>query len=592
MAQFARPDGDISTGSWTDEGTSFNDGSLWTSIEETSEDSDTSYILDAAANTTSEVSLTNVTDPAVGTGHILRAWMRSSGSGGPERLVLALFEGATQRATSGNLSNRSGTYGEVTYTLTAGEADAITAYTDLRIRLIASNQAGGEEVRVTQAEFEVPDVAAGDLSVNESDGLTVGETVTLELISFVSEADGLTVGEAVTVAHELDSAISESDGLTVGEFVDLEGVSFVSESDGLTVGDTATTFITIDIDVADNIVVVDLFLPYDSGIILAESVTISGLAAGDLAINVSDGLTVGEAVTVTHELDLAISETDGLTLGEFVDLELISFISVSDGLTIGDTATVVNELDEEINVSDGLTLAEAVTVENPTLEINESDSLTVGESVTVSIPLAGELAVSESDGLTVGEAVTVENPTDEISVSDGLIIGEAVTISGLGITDLNVNVSDGITVGELVKMHLVSFISEADGITLGEAVTVTNTTLFADVSDGLTIGETVTLDNPLLAVSESDGLTLGETVSVDPFAIGLLVSDALTIGETVSLDPVFPHNISIVDALIVDDTATVSFGFVGDGTVTLTLPSRSATLTLLERSTALTLRKR
>ncbi len=161
MAQIAYPASDISTGSWTDEGSSFNDGSLFTSIQEVSEDSDVSYILDAAANTTSECSLDSLTDPVGNVGHIIRCWMRSSGSGGPERLVVALFEGATQRATSGNFSNRSGTYAEKTYALTTGEADSITAYTDLRLRFIASNQAGGEEVRMTQAEFEVPDAPSG-----------------------------------------------------------------------------------------------------------------------------------------------------------------------------------------------------------------------------------------------------------------------------------------------------------------------------------------------------------------------------------------------------------------------------------------------
>ena len=157
MPQIARPDADITDGAWTAEG---GPTDLFDCLDEVTP-SDTDFIEDAANNTTCELGLTTLTDPAVATGHILRCRMKGEGSGGPERVQIALFEGATQRAISGNFTNR-GSFADKSYTLTTGEADSITAYTDLRIKLISSNLGGGETMQVSHAEFEVPDVGAGD----------------------------------------------------------------------------------------------------------------------------------------------------------------------------------------------------------------------------------------------------------------------------------------------------------------------------------------------------------------------------------------------------------------------------------------------
>ena len=466
-----------------------------------------------------------------------------------------------------------------------------------------------------------------DEAISELDALTIGEADTVDpLVLSIEQSDGLTVGDTATVAHELDEEISEADGLTVGDTATVVRVDVVdrtiSESDGLIVGETVTASVSQhNISASDSVTLGDSATLAKAGLHRSKSGRnylffdervwwkLPVAAVASLSVSESDGITLGESVAVENPT-LQISESDGLTIGDVAAVDAVAPHNISEveSLTIGDTVTV--EITIEISESDGLTIGDTATLD-PVFphNISVSDGITVGDSAIVIVPIEGELNVTVSDNLTVGESVTVGPVSDpQIVETDGLTIGEVVdlelisfvfeteTITVGEFVDLElisfVNVSDGITVGEFVKMQLVSFISESDGITLGEAVTVTNTTLFADVSDGLTIGEIVTLDNPLLAVSESDGLTLGETVSVDPFAIGLLVSDALTVGEIVSLDPVFPHNINVVDALTLGDTVTISFGFIGDGVITLTLPSRSATLTLLERSTALTLRKR
>ncbi len=160
MVQIARPNSDVSAGSWTLEGSSAQ-ATIWESLDEVSANDAVDYIESLAGDHTCEVGLdSSITDPGGNTGYILRCTIRGEGSGGPERCLVALFEGATQRAISGNLSSRAA-WGAVSYTLTAGEADAITAFTDLRIKLISDNLGGGETMWVTQVFLEVPDVPAG-----------------------------------------------------------------------------------------------------------------------------------------------------------------------------------------------------------------------------------------------------------------------------------------------------------------------------------------------------------------------------------------------------------------------------------------------
>lgn len=156
--QTGTPSGDISTGSWT-EGVPGADADafLYNEIEEGSADGDTTYIVEITTETTSEVSLTSLTDPGVDTGHEIHVWMRSIGSGGPERLRVVLVQGTTVIATSGNLSNRSSTYSEQTFVISEADAANITNYSDLRIRFLNQGLGNNEEMRVTKAELQIPD---------------------------------------------------------------------------------------------------------------------------------------------------------------------------------------------------------------------------------------------------------------------------------------------------------------------------------------------------------------------------------------------------------------------------------------------------
>ena len=158
MAQFARPDSDISAGLWDPVG---GPSSLFDALNESTPNDGTDYIEALnGENTTCELGLTDVDDPGISTGHIIRFRMQGTGSGGPERCKVQLFDGATEIANTGNQTSRSA-WGTKSYTLSIAETDAIGDYTDLRFKITSSNLGGTEDMWVTWAEFEVPDAVTG-----------------------------------------------------------------------------------------------------------------------------------------------------------------------------------------------------------------------------------------------------------------------------------------------------------------------------------------------------------------------------------------------------------------------------------------------
>lgn len=195
--QTGTPSGDISTGSWT-EGVPGADADvfLYNEIDEGSADGDTTYIVEITTETTFEVSLTSLTDPGADTGHIIHIWMRSIGSGGPEKLRVALVQGTIVIATSENFTNRSSTYVEQTFAIAEAVAANITDYTNLRIRFLNQGLGNNEEMRVTKAELQIPDAVGvppatwREVEDTPTSGVNKNENIRLriEVTNSVSEA--------------------------------------------------------------------------------------------------------------------------------------------------------------------------------------------------------------------------------------------------------------------------------------------------------------------------------------------------------------------------------------------------------------------
>jgi len=153
--QLARPVTTASAGPFTVVGA----GSHHLAIDETVANGNTDYI-NATADGSCEVTLGSLTDPNSATGHIIRVSFYTNPVGGAkERVAVGLYQGTTLIATTGALES-VGAWSATTYTLTAPQADAITNYSDLRFQITASGSwAGGEFVRLSWAELEVPSAA-------------------------------------------------------------------------------------------------------------------------------------------------------------------------------------------------------------------------------------------------------------------------------------------------------------------------------------------------------------------------------------------------------------------------------------------------
>lgn len=129
---FARPISDVSAGSWTTT-------PLYAKIDETVAD-DGDYIQSSQRPSTDvcEVRLNGLVDPAESGGHHVRyRYAKDSSGGDTVNLQVDLVENTTVRATWSH-SNISSTPATADQTLSGAEADAITDYTNLRLRFTAT----------------------------------------------------------------------------------------------------------------------------------------------------------------------------------------------------------------------------------------------------------------------------------------------------------------------------------------------------------------------------------------------------------------------------------------------------------------------
>lgn len=145
MAQFGRPSADTyNADGWVeDDDTSVN---MFLEIDEVTQ-SDTDYIKSPLAPT-SDVYVTKLTtleDPVASTGHIVRyAYGKDTTGGAQIDITVQLRQGYVNEGTPGTLihseahTNVASGFNAGSFTLSAGEADSITDYTDLYLRFVAN----------------------------------------------------------------------------------------------------------------------------------------------------------------------------------------------------------------------------------------------------------------------------------------------------------------------------------------------------------------------------------------------------------------------------------------------------------------------
>lgn len=135
-------------------------------------DGDTTKIDSSTSGDLARVNIDSLTDPVSSVDHVIRINAQATGSGQPERLIVRLFEGCTQRAASSTIAITRSSYNDFSYTLCATEINSISDYTDLRIEIENSNASGSEVLDVTYAAFEIPDAPVGEFA--HSQGCVIG----------------------------------------------------------------------------------------------------------------------------------------------------------------------------------------------------------------------------------------------------------------------------------------------------------------------------------------------------------------------------------------------------------------------------------
>lgn len=281
MAQFARPDSTVSAGGWVSSGST-----LWDVLDEASpSDVDsitTAWASGAQSLTTTELGLSNVNDPVSSTGHVLRFRLSQADSSAVVNYVIALYQGATQIVSfSIPDAGTSGGWTSYAQSLSGAQADAITDYTDLRVRVSGERISGGRQALVSWVELEVP-------------------TPIIDITQYLAEVDIAVEGYAPDLTVE---AIAAPPNFTI---------------EALPATLIVTSYITVDVDVADLTVagVVPGFSVGDITTQTTESADISvvGLAPEVLqgvAVDVADISIQGQSPTVEAIKQVQILRPDG-----------------------------------------------------------------------------------------------------------------------------------------------------------------------------------------------------------------------------------------------------------------------------------------
>lgn len=149
MAQFSRPDADVSVGTWQPS----TGSTLYTMIDEVT--SDTSDYIEGAANQQCQLGLSEFTDPGVYTGWNFKiTYYFDNTFFGKFPFNIAFFDGTTQISNAYSIGGTDDQWVTQTIGLSSADAQAIAQASDLRVTLY--NDTGSLAV-IAWFEVEGPD---------------------------------------------------------------------------------------------------------------------------------------------------------------------------------------------------------------------------------------------------------------------------------------------------------------------------------------------------------------------------------------------------------------------------------------------------
>jgi hypothetical protein len=178
------------------------------------------------------------------------------------------------------------------------------------------------------------------------------------------------------------------------------------------------------------------------------AITASGTAAaGDLSINISNGMTIAESIVGAMPLP-GISISDSIAIAEAITPDIPLAVAITDSIAIAESIGESVPL-PGLSVADSITIADVITALKDLQDISLSDSITIAEAITAA--LSGlVLLPSVIDAVTIAEAITLNLPPGVASVADSVVITETIQ----GMLDLLSTVTDSITISDVVTAAL------------------------------------------------------------------------------------------------------------------------------------------
>lgn len=492
MAQFARPDSTVAFNSWVnDQGTTNLHGAI---DEATASDAD--YILgDNNTNDSCDVGLSDVADPNSSTGHVVRYRYSKSGAGGNTRnLVVLLWQASAATPIASQVHNDIGdAWTAGSFTLSAAEADAITDYTDLKLRFSATGTTGGSpslrhSVRVSWAELEVPDASGGGRNINV--GL-VTETDTAQVFSQAKAKDvaqsqstntALTLSSIKTVTVGLVTETDTAQGFAAkrkqkqigqGQQTDAALSITVSQTRSVDVGQVVETDTAFRIDPPHT-------SEYDQALPIAvsqgggpQNVPVGQVTEASLAQPVARSKALGVGQGSESDQSLSVARTKAQSVQTSTETDESQPISASKARNVGQTTEV--DAPQSINHVKSVQIG-LVTESNAPVSVDKAKNKALNQAVETD--LAQPVSTEQTQNVPVNQAIETDtaqqidhtkaqtaSQAQETDTSQPIVAKKAYPVGII----VEVDTSQSITVSDKKPLGQVSETNTARTITVSKA---------------------------------------------------------------------------------------------------------------------------
>lgn len=426
----------------------------------------------------------------------------------------------------------------------------------------------------------------GDLSVNVTDAVTVGDTVssTLPDALKVNVSDAADAEDNVTVEFEalppLEVDVTDNVDAEDSVSVSMEDLAIVV-SDDAPVDDSVTVSLpdALEVDISDSVGVSDSTDQYtEVSVVVVDNADVSDTVAAvlpdALEVDITDLANVSDTVTpALNDLEVDVTDTSDVEDNVNVTIPLVSDleVDVTDNVDVEDNVSAALD-DLEVDITDTVDVADTVVVQHENLTVDITDVVDVSDTVTVahedlvvdvsdaidaedsSVTELEDLAVNVSDNVDVEDSATAALPDPlEVDVTDNVDASDNVNVTVLVPGEIVINVTDSVSVGDTVTATLPDAleVDVTDAVDAEDTVTVSVTAPGAyiiDVTDAVSVGDSVSVQEEDLSVEVSDGISVDDSVAFS-LDCNAYVTDSVSVGDS---------SIATLDDLVLEVTDLIS----------------------------------